>query len=111
MSSCLPWFLVPDDGVENGKELSHRGDDGNDVRLAGLDKTIAEGLEHGIVPDGDEGGHEGDGAHAAPAAADDALAAPFAGLPRPWRRRARRIWGRSRLPGSGISAIASGATI
>src|SRR5215212_10338554 len=69
MSSGLPWFLVSQDGVEDGEELAG---DGAEV--------IAEGFEDGVVTAGDEGCEEQGAAHALAAAADHALALPLAGL-------------------------------
>ena len=52
------------------------------VPIGGLsDELISERLEDGIMPGGNEGSHEQRCTHACPATADEALAAPFAGLP------------------------------
>src|SRR3954452_20946017 len=80
MSSGLPWFLVSQDGVEDGEELAGDGDEGDHLGLAGGAEVIAEGLEDGVVTAGDEGCEEQGAAHALAAAADHALALPLAGL-------------------------------
>src|SRR5690606_16337882 len=80
VSSWCPWFAVPDDGVEDSEELAGGGDDGDELWLAIGDEPVAEGLEGGVVTGGDEGAHEEGGADGCPAAADEALAAPLAGL-------------------------------
>src|SRR4051812_49460614 len=80
MSSGLPWFLVSQDGVEDGEELAGDGDEGDHLGLAGGAEAIAEGLEDGVVTAGDEGCEEQGAAHALAAAADHALALPLAGL-------------------------------
>src|SRR3954453_7452456 len=48
MSSGLPWFLVSQDGVEDGEELAGDGDEGDHLGLAGGAEAIAEGLEDGV---------------------------------------------------------------
>src|SRR4051794_41645657 len=80
MSSGLPWFLVSQDGVEDGEELAGDGDEGDHLGLAGGDEALAEGLEDGVVTAGDEGCQEQGAAHTLAAAADHALALPLAGL-------------------------------
>src|SRR3954454_23544391 len=80
MSSGLPWFLVSQDGVEDGEEFAGDGDEGDHLGLAGGAEAIAEGLEDGFVTAGDEGCEEQGAAHALAAAADHALALPLAGL-------------------------------
>ena len=75
MSSGLPWFLVSQDGVEDGEELAGDGDEGDHLGLAGGAEVIAEGLEDGVVTAGDEGCEEQGAAHALAAAADMLL--PF----------------------------------
>src|SRR3954464_11968626 len=49
VSSGLPWFLVSQDGVEDGEELAGDGDEGDHLGLAGGAEAIAEGLEDGVV--------------------------------------------------------------
>src|SRR4051794_41759325 len=48
VSSGLPWFLVSQDGVEDGEELAGDGDEGDHLGLAGGAEAIAEGLEDGV---------------------------------------------------------------
>src|SRR3954451_12260795 len=37
-----PWLLIADDGVEDGKELSGRGHEGDELGLSGFDEAVAE---------------------------------------------------------------------
>src|SRR3954467_12608865 len=80
VSSGLPWFLVSQDGVEDGEELAGDGDEGDHFGLAGGAEAIAEGLEDGVVTAGDERCGEQGAADPFAAAADHALALPLAGL-------------------------------
>src|SRR3954449_9636209 len=80
VSSGLPWFLVSQDGVEDGEELAGDGDEGDHLGLCGGAEAFAEGLEDGVVTGRDEGGQEQGGAHALASAGDHALAFPLAGL-------------------------------
>src|SRR3954464_1442430 len=80
VSSGLPWFLVSQDGVEDGEELAGDGDEGDHVGLAGGAEAFAEGFEDGVVTGRDESGEEQGGAHALASAGDHALAFPVAGL-------------------------------
>src|SRR3954452_4632757 len=80
VSSGLPWFLVSQDGVEDGEELAGDGDEGDHVGLSGGAEAFAGGLEDGVVTGRDEGGQEQGGAHALASAGDHALAFPVAGL-------------------------------
>lgn len=104
-SSVLPWFFVPDDGVEDGQKFAHGGDEGNDPGLAECDEANAKGLEHRVVTAGDEGCHEQHRVHLGPAPPMKLL--PFHVLDcrvqgaRPARDAICR---RSRRPSSGISA-------
>ena len=66
----MPWFLVPDDGVEDGEEFAGGGDGGDHFGFAGGHEAVAEGLEHAVVPDGSQGCHEQGGAHGLAAAGD-----------------------------------------
>src|SRR3954467_13210403 len=80
VSSGLPWFLVSQDGVEDGEELAGDGDEGDHVGLSGGAEAFAEGFEDGVVTGRDEGGQEQGGAHALASTGDHALAFPVAGL-------------------------------
>src|SRR6478609_11137109 len=89
-SSVLPWFVVPDDGVENGEQLAHGGNYGRLLGLAGFDQSVSEGLQRRIVTAGHQSSHEQRRAHHRPTAADEASAAPLARLARPWRKAGKR---------------------
>ena len=82
VSSGLPWTVVSENGVEDGEELSSDGDESDHLRPTGGDEAIEEGLQHGIVLFGHHCAHEQGGPHGLPAAADEAFAAPLAGLAR-----------------------------
>ena len=79
----LPWALIPQDGVEDGEELSRYGDEGDELRLARGDELVPEWLEDWIVMSGDHCSQEQDVADAFATAADEALAPPLAGLAGP----------------------------
>ncbi len=44
-SSGLPWFLVSEDGVEDGEQLSGDGDDRDYFRFAGRHEARKEGFQ------------------------------------------------------------------
>ena len=106
-SSCLPWFSVSEDCVEDGEQLSHDGDQGELFRFAGLDQALVEGLERWVVFGGDEGGHVEGGADLGAAAPDGSPAAhPAAvGGMKGATPTSAAIFLRSRVPSSGRSAI------
>src|SRR3954453_9326452 len=79
-SSGLPWFLISQDGVEDGEKLASDGNDGDHLGFTGGNEAVAEGLEDGVVTAGHEGGEEQRGTHALAPATDHALALPPAGL-------------------------------
>src|SRR5882672_6888951 len=82
-SSGLPRFLLSDDGVEDGQELSGDGDGGKDLGFSGLDQALAKGAEGRVEAAGDQGGDEEGSPDRAAAAADKASALPGAGLAGP----------------------------
>jgi hypothetical protein len=73
--SGLPRLSVAQDGVEDGDELSHEGDEGDLGLLAGGQETLSEGLEDRVVQGAGEGGHVGDIADRLSAAEDVSLSA------------------------------------
>src|SRR5713226_7643153 len=79
----LPWGFVSQDCVEDGEQLSSDGDDRGELVFAGGNELVAEQLEGRVVACRDHGPHEQSAAHARSAAADEAFAPPFAGLPGP----------------------------
>src|SRR6187402_1312859 len=81
--SLAPWLLVSKDSVEDCEELPGGCDESDQLGLSGCDEAVAEGLEVGVAARGDHGAEEEGGAHVGPAAADEALALPFAGLAGP----------------------------
>src|SRR6266566_2851918 len=83
-SSGLPWFVVPDDGVEYGQEFSSYRDQCNHCGFAGGAQALMEGAQRGVPAHGGHRRHEQHSAHAGTATADEALAAPLAGLAREW---------------------------
>src|SRR5262245_4832336 len=80
LSSALPWPIVSENGIEDGQELSSDGDESGHLGFSGGNEAVEEGLQDRIVPFGDHGTHEQDGAHGCATAADEASAAPLAGL-------------------------------
>src|SRR5215472_18375624 len=77
---ALPGRAITYDRVENDQQLAGDRDEGDLLRLARCDEALIEGLEHRVVARGDHGTHEQGPAHARPAAADEALSTPLAGL-------------------------------
>src|SRR6516165_7312829 len=82
-SSGFPRFLVPDDGIEDGEELSGDGDGGDDFGFSGVDELLVEGPQGRVEAGGGHGPGKEDGAHGAAPAANEAFALPFAGLAGP----------------------------
>src|SRR5262249_30126234 len=80
LSSALPWPIVSENGIEDGQELSSDGDESGHLGFSGGNEAVEEGLQDRIVPFGDHGTHEQDGAHGCATAADEASATPLAGL-------------------------------
>ena len=106
VSSGLPWFLVANDGVEDGEQLAGGGDDGDDFGLPWATSLSRKALSTGLC-------REATRAPMKRAARTLALPPPMKLLPRhlpDWRVKGARpaseaIWRRSRLPSSGSSAI------
>src|SRR5262245_36903891 len=80
LSSGLPWPIVSDDGIEDCQQLSGDCDECDHLWFAGSDKTLVERLQDWIVPRGNRRAHEQRGSHDGTTAANEAFAAPFAGL-------------------------------
>src|SRR5690349_23062709 len=76
-SSGLPRFLIPSDGVEDSEELSHAGDHGDHLGLAGGEQSLPEVANDGVVTHGRHGSDEESGADGAPATGDERLATPL----------------------------------
>jgi hypothetical protein len=74
LSSGLPWPIVPEDGVEDGEQLSSDGDEGDHFGFAGCDQAVEEGFQDGIVLFADQGAHEQDRANVRSSAPDEAFA-------------------------------------
>src|SRR6476646_4201122 len=108
---ACPGFAVTQHGVEDGQQLAHGSDEGEAGRFAGLAQTAVEGLEHRVVPDGDQASHIERCPNFDPAPLDLALAAVSATVAVHWATPARAaIWWRSTRPSSGSSAIRVRAT-
>src|ERR1700730_10103331 len=73
-SSGLPWFLVSQDGVEDGEEFSHASGDGDFGRFAGGAQPLIGMAERQLVANGDHDRHKEGGAHRAAATGDGASA-------------------------------------
>jgi hypothetical protein len=89
MSSELPRFLIPSNGVEDDEEPSHAEDHSDHLGLAGSDQSLPEVPNGGIVTHGDHGGEEQRCADGAPAAGDEGLAVPLTRLTDEGRREKR----------------------
>jgi hypothetical protein len=88
--NVAPRSFVAQHGIENGQQLARHRDDRDEFRLASGNQPLPEGLEHRIGARRDESAHEQSRPHARSAAADEALAFPSAGLPRPWGKAGER---------------------
>src|SRR5208283_3466856 len=78
-----PWHFLPQDGVEDCEQLSGDGDERNELGFACGDEPVSERLEERVVTGRDHCAEKKGAAHALAPAADEALAAPLARLPRP----------------------------
>src|SRR5262249_21912633 len=76
-----PRFVVAQNGIEDGQQLAHRGDEGEAGRVAGSAPTAIEALERRIMLDRDQAGHVERGADLDTAPLDLALAAKSAAVP------------------------------
>src|SRR5689334_9780149 len=81
----LPRFAVSHDGIEDGDELSHGGDEGDLGPFTGLTQTAIEGLQGWIEPHANQGCHVEGTAHRLTATADMALAAILPAVVVDWR--------------------------
>src|SRR5947207_15911925 len=76
----LPWFFVPEHGVEDGEDLTGDGDEGDHFWLTGSEQTLIEDPEHRVAADCRERGQVHGAACGSSATTDHALAAPATGL-------------------------------
>src|SRR5688500_9863513 len=74
-SSGAPWLTCAEDGVEDGEEASHAGDDGDHLRASPGGELGVAGAEDRVPADGGERGHEEDVADGGSAARDGPVAA------------------------------------
>src|SRR3954470_9532659 len=79
-SSVLPFSVVPEDSIEDGEELSGDCDESALFGLSGRPQAMGEGRQGRIAAHRSHCRHEQRGPHAASSTADEALAAPLAGL-------------------------------
>src|SRR5208282_3368113 len=86
----LPWTFVSEDRIEDSEELSRNSNKGDELWFAGGDEPVAEQLEGWIVTARHHGGDEQNAADAFSATANEALAAPLAGLAGPGRQADQR---------------------
>ena len=84
-----PRSFVAQNGIENGQQLARHRHDRHEFRLAGIDLPLLESAQRRIVTRRNERADEQRRPHARSAAADEALAFPLAGLPRPRGKRGR----------------------
>ena len=112
LSSGLPLFSVSEHGVQNGEDLAGGGDQANHFWLTCREQTLIETLQGSIAADRRQGSHVECGAQRRPAAANDALALPTAGLAGEGSKPARlAISRRFRVPSSGTSARSVRASV
>src|ERR1700733_14315044 len=69
-SSGCPWFFVPEDGVEDGHELAHAGDDGELGGLSGGAQAMIGVGQRQLAPDPSQHAHVEGGAYDGPSAGD-----------------------------------------
>src|SRR5215470_19798625 len=79
----LPWASVSQDCVEDCEQLSGGSNDRHQLGFAGGNEAVTELADLRIEPAGHQSAHKQDAPHARSAAADEAFAAPFSGLPGP----------------------------
>ena len=79
-----PWFVIPDDCVEDSEEFSGDGNGDRHLWFASIEEALTKDFEIGIVFCGNEGSDEENGPTDGPSATDEAFATPFAGLAGPW---------------------------
>src|SRR6185369_2794431 len=53
----LPWTFLSDDGIGDGEELTHRGDEGDLLRAAGGGQARMEGSDGRVIAHGHQGRH------------------------------------------------------
>src|SRR5258705_5887560 len=80
LSSGLPWAAVSDDGVEDGQKFAGDCDEGDHLWLPSGNQAIEKRFHDRIVPLGDHRAHEQSGSDGGAPTADEASAAPLAGL-------------------------------
>jgi hypothetical protein len=49
--------VIPDDGVERGKQLAHDAEEGETCRFAGIAQAAVEASQRWVVPDRDQASH------------------------------------------------------
>ena len=76
----LPGLAVPGDGVKHGKEFAHTRGEGDLTGFTGVAETTVEGLDGGVAPGGDYGGHVECGAYCRTATPDAATTPPLAAV-------------------------------
>src|SRR5215467_10043924 len=75
-SSALPFSVVSEHGVEDGKKLPRHGDEGDLLRLTGGKQALVEDLEKRVVTADRQGGNEQSRTQGGPAATNHGLAPP-----------------------------------
>src|SRR3954454_13207493 len=79
-SSVLPFSVVPEDSIEDGEELSGGCDESDHFGLSGRPQAMVESPKGRIAAHSGHRRHDQLGPPAASSTADEALAAPLAGL-------------------------------
>ena len=80
----MPWDSVSEDGVEDGEQFAHGGDEGEFLGSAGGDEALVDGLDLVVVSAGGEGRHVQDVADGDAAAGDHAPATEAAAVAVDW---------------------------
>ena len=70
----FPGLFVSDQGIEDGEQLVHGGDEGEFLVLSPEEELLVEVFDGGVEADGAEGGHVERGADGGPTAPDGLFA-------------------------------------
>src|SRR3954453_19178231 len=79
-SSGLPWFFVPEHGVEDGQDFAGDRNEGDHFWFTAVEQAAVEGAQHRIAATCGESRQKDARAWSGSAASDHALATPATGL-------------------------------
>src|SRR5215475_1508330 len=80
LSSGLPWFLVPEHGVEDGEKLASNGNEGDHLEFTLSKQVLIKLTQHAVATDGGHRCQEDGGPNAGAATGDLAVPLPLARL-------------------------------